>query len=364
MSFTCQSRFFILALTVLMAVMVFSTESAQAQMPEIYLALSDTTVTAGDTTCWVSVWFTNYQETMSAFSIKIVMNNPDLIDFRTDAVDTSYRTTTQYCAEWDQGTCLEWRDTLIIDTVVSSGAIDTAGTLISGWEYVTARSVSDNRTDIKITAIADAIGQPYVPGIAPRTNPGVLFRLKMRAKPETIDSTDNVVGFLIVDNLSETMFSDPFGELFGVITSYSICDSTWIEEVLVCDTFYRYWKCLNWDGLDCTDWATTTDPGLAGEYSDSLSIDSIPRTIRNEATCFYDDGDVTVNFIDCICGDANGDDYFNVGDPVYLINNIFKGGPPPVTECGQTNGDPYLNVGDAVYGINTVFKGGPDPICN
>ncbi|MFH1701316.1 MAG: hypothetical protein ABIE07_12105 [Candidatus Zixiibacteriota bacterium] len=363
MSFTCQSRFLLLAVAVLMAVMVFSTESSQAQMPEIYLALSDTTVAAGDTTGWVSVWFTNYQETLAAFTIKIVLNNPDLVDFRTDAVDTSYRTTTQYCAEWDQGTCVDWRDTLIIDTIVNSGALDTAGCLISGWEYVTARSVSENRTDIKVTAIADAIGQPYVPGVAPRTNPGVLFRLRMRAKSEVIDSSDNVVGLLIIDNLSETMFSDPHGDLFGVITNYTICDSTWIDEVLVCDTFYRYWICQDWNGSDCLDWINTTNPDSA-IFADSTSIDSIPWTVRNESTCFYDDGDVTVNFADCLCGDANGDTFFNIGDPVYLINHIFKYGPPPVTDCGGTNGDPFLNVGDVVYGINTVFKGGPDPICN
>ena len=63
-------------------------------------------------------------------------------------------------------------------------------------------------------------------------------------------------------------------------------------------------------------------------------------------------------------GDANNDGAVNVGDAVYVINFVFKGGPPPPCKCeGDANGDNAINVGDAVYVINFVFKGGPAPIC-
>ena len=63
------------------------------------------------------------------------------------------------------------------------------------------------------------------------------------------------------------------------------------------------------------------------------------------------------------CGDANGDNAVNVGDAVYLINYVFKGGPAPEPLCsGDANGDGSVNVGDAVYLINYVFKGGPEPV--
>ncbi|MEE9442813.1 MAG: dockerin type I repeat-containing protein [candidate division Zixibacteria bacterium] len=63
-----------------------------------------------------------------------------------------------------------------------------------------------------------------------------------------------------------------------------------------------------------------------------------------------------------ICGDANGDDYVNVGDAVFIINHVFKGGPAPDPVCsGDANDDDGVNVGDAVYLINHVFKGGDPP---
>jgi M6 family metalloprotease-like protein len=64
-----------------------------------------------------------------------------------------------------------------------------------------------------------------------------------------------------------------------------------------------------------------------------------------------------------VCGDANGDGQANVGDAVYLINFVFKGGPAPDPLCvGDANDDNGTNVGDAVYLINFVFKGGPAPM--
>jgi hypothetical protein len=67
---------------------------------------------------------------------------------------------------------------------------------------------------------------------------------------------------------------------------------------------------------------------------------------------------------DCRPADANNDGQANVGDAVYMINFVFKGGPAPkpYPQCsGDANKDCQANVGDAVYIINYVFKGGPPP---
>ncbi|MEE9443419.1 MAG: FG-GAP-like repeat-containing protein [candidate division Zixibacteria bacterium] len=97
---------------------------------------------------------------------------------------------------------------------------------------------------------------------------------------------------------------------------------------------------------------------------DAAIIDSIivewPSGVVNVIT------DVAINqyieMIELNCGDANGDGDVNVGDAVYIINTVFKGGPAPYPiEAGDANSDGACNVGDAVYLINHVFKGGPGP---
>lgn len=77
-------------------------------------------------------------------------------------------------------------------------------------------------------------------------------------------------------------------------------------------------------------------------------------------------GEITLSGeeIPFVLGDANGDGVVNVGDAVFLINNIFRSGPAPdPLESADANCDEAVNVGDAVYIINNVFKGGPPPGC-
>ncbi|MCP4566979.1 MAG: hypothetical protein GY841_05300 [FCB group bacterium] len=63
-------------------------------------------------------------------------------------------------------------------------------------------------------------------------------------------------------------------------------------------------------------------------------------------------------------GDANGDEAVNIGDPVYLINYIFKDGPAPFCDQeGDANYDCAINIGDPVYLINHIFKDGPAAHC-
>ncbi len=61
-------------------------------------------------------------------------------------------------------------------------------------------------------------------------------------------------------------------------------------------------------------------------------------------------------------GDGNRDNILNVGDAVFVINYIFKGGQAPVPYfSGDANCDRAVNVGDAVYVVNYIFKSGPIP---
>lgn len=64
-------------------------------------------------------------------------------------------------------------------------------------------------------------------------------------------------------------------------------------------------------------------------------------------------------------GDANADSLINVGDAVYIITYVFRGGrPPQPLSAADVNGDEAINVGDAVYLITYIFRGGPHPVCH
>jgi len=61
-------------------------------------------------------------------------------------------------------------------------------------------------------------------------------------------------------------------------------------------------------------------------------------------------------------GDGNRGNTINIGDAVFVINYIFKGGmaPDPYL-AADANCDKTVNVGDAVNIVNYIFKGGPAP---
>ncbi len=66
-----------------------------------------------------------------------------------------------------------------------------------------------------------------------------------------------------------------------------------------------------------------------------------------------------------VCGDPNADGDINIGDGVYIINYVFKGGPAPQPlESGDATCDGNVNVGDGVYIVNFIFSGGPAPCTN
>ena len=61
-------------------------------------------------------------------------------------------------------------------------------------------------------------------------------------------------------------------------------------------------------------------------------------------------------------GDANGDGGVDVGDIVYLISYLYRGGlPPDPPEAGDANWDGQVTVEDLVYLINYLFRDGPHP---
>jgi len=116
------------------------------------------------------------------------------------------------------------------------------------------------------------------------------------------------------------------------------------------------------DGIYGTTSAPLNSDTVASYY---IAVEDSDGVIVNDPPSAPDIAyQFTVSGPGYMCGDATGDEIVNVGDAVYIVNYIFKGGaaPNPV-DAGDANGDGVVNVGDAVYIINYIFKGGAEPIC-
>ena len=65
---------------------------------------------------------------------------------------------------------------------------------------------------------------------------------------------------------------------------------------------------------------------------------------------------------DIPCGDADGSGNINIADIVYMVNYIFKNGPPPQDASGgDVDCDQSVTIADVVYFINYIFRGGLPP---
>jgi hypothetical protein len=113
---------------------------------------------------------------------------------------------------------------------------------------------------------------------------------------------------------------------------------------------------------NCPDIA---NPGQEDGDEDSVGnvCDNCPEIYNPDQADADDDG--IGDACEYICGDVNNDDDVNVGDVVFMIAHIFKGGPPPEhPEAWDVNGSCDNDVADAVYLINMIFRFGPPPHCD
>jgi len=139
----------------------------------------------------------------------------------------------------------------------------------------------------------------------------------------------------------------------------------------------RIWS-FRYDGAVLSDSAERTTELAPGNGMSIGNISSFGEDARGELYIIdYSDGEIykivpaepvtsdcpTVGCCD-IPGDANHDSLVNVGDAVFLINFIFRGGPSSACwASGDSNNDCSVNVGDAVYLINYIFRDGLSPQC-
>jgi len=113
-------------------------------------------------------------------------------------------------------------------------------------------------------------------------------------------------------------------------------------------------------GLDSLSGIISGIPSIADSFDFTIKVTDSSGPPKNDTQQLQ----IKVEVGDFVPGDGNGDGKINVGDVVYLINYLFKGGPAPVTlQAGDANCDGKVTVTDVIYLINYLFKGGPPPGC-
>jgi hypothetical protein len=62
------------------------------------------------------------------------------------------------------------------------------------------------------------------------------------------------------------------------------------------------------------------------------------------------------------CGDCFEDALIDLGDLMYLINHLYKGGSSPDPPCkGDADCDGVVDLGDVLVLISYLYKSGPAP---
>lgn len=136
--------------------------------------------------------------------------------------------------------------------------------------------------------------------------------------------------------------------------------SAWTEEQTAC---------LDPDedghGYPCDNCPETYNPGQLDTDDDGVgdACDNCP-TYAN-AGQEDSDGNGIGDACDFVCGSIDGDEEIDLLDVLYLINYLYKGGPPPLPYgAGDIDGDGFMNLRDGTYLLKYLYKGGPPPVCH
>jgi hypothetical protein len=110
-----------------------------------------------------------------------------------------------------------------------------------------------------------------------------------------------------------------------------------------------------------------TDPNAKAEFTivEALAPTGLPELQELVDTARAVVARERTKGLPAACGDANGDFVVNVGDIVYLVTYLYKGGAAPLCPIarGDANNDGVINVGDVVYLVTFAYKNGPQPKC-
>ncbi len=112
--------------------------------------------------------------------------------------------------------------------------------------------------------------------------------------------------------------------------------------------------------LEYPHWCSVQNDSVVGTAPDTVFVEEL-RVIAED----YCNADTLSSMVrTCVRGDVNKDEVIDVGDVVYLVSYLYRGGsaPDPLA-AGDVNCDGIVDVGDVVYLVTYLYRGGPEPSC-
>ncbi len=357
-----------LAASIVVMVLLLSLAPSSQAIERLRITVGDTTGSAGELNSAVTVFLTTTVDEIAAFNIWLRLTQPGIAEFQTNGV-TVLDTTYWLCIEEVEEVCVDsqavdfpdinpWDFRHIEEVDALIGNFDTVGTLISGWEMVTSRSIITGpdgqplNQDIKLTAIADQGSVPgTVPPLPPLTN-GVLFRLLADIMPIPDEQEDRTVGVAVdVSWKPNFVFSTPEGVAVGWITVPEL-DS-------------NFYMCTIPDPGGCLEWTKVHKWECPDGECDSVGVEWVDVAVLDDEQVTILDGSITVD--NWICGDCNGDGKITIGDITMMIDHLFISGVPiePIeranTNC-STEQPVQPTIGDIIILVDNLFIS-ENPLC-
>ena len=150
----------------------------------------------------------------------------------------------------------------------------------------------------------------------------------------------------------------------------TMADPAW-HLSLVTDSFQV--PCVSYNIWDTTIGYVDLGDNIAVHQSVYPATDPCYNDPANSATCFGFDGRILLftsgslsESVGCcqLAGDANHDGMMNISDISFMIDRIFRGGPPPIcNDEFDANGDNTINIEDISLMIDRIFRSMGPPVC-
>lgn len=331
-----------------------------AQTCQLTVEVRDTIAYSGQQKAVISIFMENYVDTVAGFNLWLVLNRPDIMEFILDStmvVDTTYWS----CLEWNESVCTDSGDVtesvllygasydwITVDTYyVNRAVLDTAGTLVSGWELLEARSIAGTGYDVKISGMANSFLPPVTPGIGPQNGDFPLIKLYANIYELPEGFPDPSVTIMVPTGLLDNFgFSNELGEAIGIIT-----DTVEQERCFACE-----------DGGDPPCDPMIQVPCGSPDVDSIWCCDSVMSSyIDTDYVCVLNG---TLTAVTGTCGDANVDGGINILDATFIIGYLYKSGSAPYygALC-DVNSDCAINILDVTRIIGYLYKGGEAPNC-